>query len=123
MNLLNFIKNLLYETKEYSDTHNIYEEGTSEDISVDTLEEKDFKNLYEKIKNGATKDSEDVKTFVKKLLGKNGENNERMKAAASNIFDSIFDSVQKQINGDKDYENAKNDNINLKNYIRQNILF
>ena len=31
-----------------------------------------------------------------------------MKAAASKVFDSIFDSVQKQVNGDRDYENAKN---------------
>ena len=109
MNLLNFIKNSLYETKEYSDIYNIYEEeGTSEDISVEKLDKNDFENLYDLIKKGKKKDDVDVQKIVKKLLGKNGENNERMKDAASEVFDSIFDSVQKQINGDRDYENAKN---------------
>lgn len=109
MNLLSFIKNSLRETKEYSNIHNIYEEeGTSKDISVENFTKEDFEKLYNLIKNGRDKNDNEVKNIVKKLLGKNGENNERMKDAASEVFDSIFDSVQKQVNGDKDYENAKN---------------
>ena len=71
MNLLNFIKNSLYETKEYSDIHNIYEDGdtttgdtTTNEIRFSNFNTDDVKELYTYIKNGKTANDPEIQNIV-----------------------------------------------------------
>lgn len=108
MNLLNFIKNSLYETKEYSDIHNIYEDGdtTTDEITFSNFNTDDVKELYTYIKNGKTADAPEIQAIVNKLLG-NGKNNEIMKAAGKQAFDEIYDACKQKIEGDTELNNAQ----------------
>ena len=113
MNLLNFIKNSLYETKEYSNIHNIYEDGdtttgdtTTGEITFSNFNIDDVKELYTYIKDGFTANSTEIQNIVNKLLG-NGKNNEIMKAAGKQAFDEIYDACKKKIEGDTEFNNAQ----------------
>ena len=112
MNLLNFIKNSLYETKEYSDTYNIYEDGdkdggtTTDEITFSNFNTDDVKELYTYIKDGMTANSPKIQAIVDKLLG-NGKNNEIMKAAGKQAFDEIYDACKQKIEGDTEFNNAQ----------------
>ena len=108
MNLLNFIKNSLYETKEYSDIHNIYEDGANDgdEINFSNFSTNDVDQLYEYIKNGKTADAPEIQAIVDKLLG-NGKNNEIMKAAGKQAFDEIYDACKKKVEGDTEFNNAQ----------------
>ena len=108
MNLLNFIKNSLYETKEYSDLHNIYEDGANDgdEINFSNFSTNDVDQLYEYIKNGKTADAPEIQAIVDKLLG-NGKNNEIMKAAGKQAFDEIYDACKKKVEGDTEFNNAQ----------------
>ena len=107
MNLLNFIKNSLYETKEYSDIHNIYEDGgndgdtggTTNEINFSNFDKSDVDNLYELIQNGIDANDPQIQDIVSKLLG-NGKDNEIMKAAGKQAFDEIYDACKKKVEGD-----------------------
>lgn len=108
MNLLNFIKNSLYETKEYSDIHNIYEDGdtTTDEITFSNFNTDDVKELYTYIKNGKTANDPEIQNNVNKLLG-NGKDNEIMKVAGKQAFDEIYDACKKKIEGDTEFNNVQ----------------
>ena len=120
MNLLNFIKNSLYETKEYSDIHNIYEDGgndgdtgaTTNEINFSNFDKSDVDNLYELIQNGIDANDPQIQDIVSKLLG-NGKDNDIMKAAGKQAFNEIYDACKKKVEGDTEFNKAQEavDNI------------
>ena len=120
MNLLDFIKNSLYETKEYSDIHNIYEDGgndgntsaTTNEINFSNFDKSDVDNLYELIQNGIDANDPQIQGIINKLLG-NGKDNEIMKAAGKQAFNEIYDACKKKVEGDTEFNKAQEavDNI------------
>ena len=120
MNLLNYIKNTLYETKEYSNIHNIYEDGgndgdtgaTTNEINFSNFNKNDVDNLYELIQKGINANDSRIQDIVSKLLG-NGKNNEIMKAAGKQAFNEIYDACKKKVEGDTEFNKAQEtvDNI------------